>query len=456
MHGPNRRPSRGWMLAAALALAPPLLATEPPRGRSLLERLDQIVEEARTTHQVPGIAVAIQHGDRLVLARGYGLADVENGAPATEHTIFRIGSVTKQYTAAAIVRLAEQGKLRLDDPIEGHLDGVPTGGFRITVAQLLDHTSGYKGYTEMPEFWGKARQDLGHDEMVKLFTGVPFEFEPGDRFQYNNSAYYLAGMLIERVAGVTYAEYLRRELLDPLGLRETFYLYDAPIVPGRAEGYRLVEGELRNDEPLSMHLPYAAGALGASVLDLVRWQGALVAGRVVSPEGYRRMTTPVVLRGGDTYPYGLGLFMSSLDGHRKVHHAGGINGFLSQLAYYPDDQLHIAVLCNAESAQPGALENRLARAMLGLPEPVVTPVAITEAELQRYAGSYQPGRSPFVFTVRDGALFANGARLVAVGNHRFVAADDPDRTFTFEVTRDQAVSVVAEREGATQAAPRVE
>ena len=447
--------TRLLLLTALAAPLAPVAAAGDDRG-ALLERIDALVADSLEATQTPGISVAVQHRGELIVARGYGLADVENGVPATEHTVYRIGSVTKQFTAAAVMKLVEEGKVALDDPMTKYFPDYPVGEFHITVGQLLDHTSGIKGYTEMPAFWEQGRLDLSHEQMIELFSAEPYEFEPGDRYQYNNSGYYLAGLLVEKASGKSYAEYLEETFFRPLGMRESHYLYNDPIVPNRAEGYRVEDGVLLNDEPLSMHLPFAAGALGSSVLDLVRWTVALGAGDVVGPEEFEAMTTRRRLPGGEEIGYGLGLLVGEMAGHRLIEHAGGINGFLSQLAWYPDDDLIVAVLANSTSAEPGPLQARIARAMLGVPEPDHAPVALEEDELERYAGIYDFGRSPLPVAVRDGVLLIAGRETVPVGEHRFAGTRDQEQIAIFEVDPEtgKATHLRLERWGQVQRGKR--
>ena len=427
------------LLAAVASMLAPAAAGADDRG-ALLERIDGLVSDSMEATQTPGISVAVQYRGEMILARGYGLADVENRVPATEHTVYRIGSVTKQFTAAAVMKLVEDGKVALDDPMTKYFPDYPVGPFHITVGQLLDHTSGIKGYTEMPGFWEKGRLDLSHEQMIELFSTVPYEFEPGDRYQYNNSGYYLAGLLVEKASGKSYAEYLEETFFRPLGMRESHYLYNDPIVPNRAEGYRVEDGVLLNDQPLSMHLPFAAGALGSSVLDLVRWMVALGAGDVVGPDGLEAMTTRRRLPRGEEIGYGLGLFVGEMAGHRLIEHAGGINGFLSQLAWYPDDDLIVAVLANSGSAEPGPLQARIARAVLGVAEPDHAPVALEEDELKRYAGIYDFGRNPLPVAVKDGKLLIAGRETVPIGEHRFAGTRDKEQIAIFEVDSETGVA----------------
>ncbi len=448
------RSSTMTRLLLLFAFAPPAAGADD-RG-VLLDRIDALVDDSMEATQTPGISVAVQHRGELVLAKGYGLAEVENKVPATEHTVYRIGSVTKQFTAAAVIKLVEDGRVSLDDPMTEFFPDYPVGEFHITVGQLLDHTSGIKGYTEMPPFWEQGRLDLSHEQMIELFSSVAYEFEPGDRYQYNNSGYYLAGLLIEKASGRSYAEYLEETFFRPLGMRESHYLYNDPIVPNRAEGYRVEEGVLLNDEPLSMHLPFAAGALGASVLDLIRWSVALGAGEVVGTDGLQAMTTRRRLPSGDEIGYGLGLFVGEMAGRTKVEHGGGINGFLSQLSWYPDDDLIVAVLTNCGCSEPASLEARIARAVLGVPEPEYAPVALNENDLERYTGVYDFGRSPLPVRANDGALRIAGRVTTPIGEHRFVGARDLEQMAIFEVDEKtgRATHLRLERWGQVQRGPR--
>jgi CubicO group peptidase (beta-lactamase class C family) len=417
------------------------------QGSELTDRIDAFVKEVMERDQVAGVSVGIAKGGQVLLAKGYGYADLENEVEATEHTVYRIGSVTKQFTSVAIMMLVEQGKLRLDDPMTKFFPDYPTHGLTVTVDRLLNHTSGIKGYTEMESFWNEARLDLSHEQMIELFSSVPFEFEPGEKYQYNNSAYYLLGLIIEKLSGLEYAEYLEKNVFEPLGLRETHYLYNKPIVKNRAEGYEISEGDIVNDDPLSMRLPYAAGSLGSSVMDLLAWQKALEEHKLLSKEGYEKMRTPAHLIDGSSTTYGYGLALGRLEGRTKISHGGGINGFRAQLSHYPDDDLTVVVLCNSGSAHPDAYESRIARAALDIPEKVVKPVELSEKELALYVGVYDPGRSPLEVSVKDGILTMAGYRLRPVGDHVFLPTVDDYSEIIFTVENGKAVSVRMEREG---------
>ena len=215
-------------------------------------------------------------------------------------------------------------------------------------------------------------------------------------------------------------------------------------------------GELVNGSYLSMRLPYAAGSLGSSVVDLLAWQRALIHNRAVSPDSFAAMTTPGVLNDGSTIDSGYGIALSEMEGHRKMQHGGGINGFRTQLSYYPEDELTVVVLANTGSADPGVLETRIARLMLGIPDAPIVEVELSSAELEMYAGAYNPGRAPIAVRLVDGELRMRGARLVPLGDHRFVMESDPYAPITFTMEDDIAVSMTLEREGSTTVAPRVD
>ncbi len=238
------------------------------------------------TPEGPGAAVAVRQGGEVVHSAGYGLANVEWGNPIDTETVFRIGSITKQFTAAAILRLAADGKLAIDDPIERHLPDYPIRERRITLRHLLNHTSGVKSYTAMPVFMEIMARDLPLVELIARFREAPPDFAPGERYLYNNSGYVLLGAVIEAASGKSYEAFLREIFFEPLGLARTSYLHNHTIVPKRASGYALAR-TLLNAALISMTLLHAAGALGSTAEDLLGWELALRGGRAVAPARLR-------------------------------------------------------------------------------------------------------------------------------------------------------------------------
>jgi len=441
------------MMVSCLALPCQILAQSFDHS-VIRDRIDTMVQQAMERDRVVGTSIGVMYKGELLVAKGYGYANLEDEAKATEHTVYRLGSITKQFTALAIMQLVERDKLKLDDDLTKLLPDYPTRGHTISIDRLLNHTSGIKGYTEIAKFEKLSRLDLSHQELIDLFSAEPFEFVPGERFQYSNSAYYLLGVIIEKVSGMSYPEFLQRNVWDPLGMRETFYLENARIVKNRAEGYEVRDGKVVNDDLLSMANPFSAGSLGSSVVDLFKWQAALTKHRLIRKPSYEKMITAGVLNGGRSITYGYGFFLSNLDGHRKIEHEGSINGFCTQLSHYPDDDLTVIVLCNTGSARPEPLESRIARVVLGIPEIVVKEVPLSEKELQVYEGTYNSGWGPLTFVLKDGALQLSGRRFLPIGNHEFVGDDDPYSIVSFTVRDGKAIQVRHAREGQVTEAPR--
>lgn len=435
------------LAALVLAATPQLLAQRPDRG-ALLARVDSIVQAEMARSNTPGMSVAVQQKGELLLARGYGMADVETSVPATAETVYRIGSITKQFTSASIMQLVEAGKLRLDDPITKYLPDYPTQGNTVTIHHLLTHISGIKSYTSLgPRFWSEiSRLDVSDSALVATFKDQPFDFAPGAKYQYNNSAYYLLGVIIEKVTGLPYRKYINEKLLPPLGLRSTMYCEEGLIIPHRAQGYEYRNGKLSNDDPISMNTPGAAGALCSTVLDLLEWRSALFGGRVVSNASLERMTTPARLNDGSATNYGYGLGIGKLEGHRAVSHGGGINGFITQLAYYPDDDVTVAVLGNLGSAPSSRVAQLIARVVLGIGLPVVKDVATTAEERGRLVGTYDLGQGRFTIREEGGNLMFQGPgglqRLKSQGDGRYVPERQEDWSLRFSPATGPAQEVV--------------
>jgi D-alanyl-D-alanine carboxypeptidase len=269
-------------------------------------RVDSLVAEYQRDTWAPGVSVAVVRGGRDTLVyRGYGLADVENAVPATPRTVYRIGSVTKQFTAALVLQLAEQNRLSLDDPIGRYVMGLPEAWSGIRVRHLLNHTAGIPAF-EIHWLRGGIREEaLVPDSVIGLVRGEPLEFAPGAGWKYSNIGYTLLGMLIERVTDERYAHALESRILRPLGLTASRYCDVAPLIPRRASGYQQRDTGVVNADYTSMTAPWAAGGLCSTVGDLAAWNRALATGRVVSAASLRRMTTPDSVAAGARYGYGL-------------------------------------------------------------------------------------------------------------------------------------------------------
>lgn len=333
-------------------------------------RIDALVRAYAEQSRFNG-AVLVAHRGRVIYRKAFGWANAEWQVRNTPTTRFRIGSVTKQFTAMLILMLAEEGKLRLDGTIRDYLPEYPAAqGSRVSVHQLLTHTSGIPSYTGLPGFMANiSRNPASPVEFVHLFDTLPFEFPPGSQFRYNNSGYYLLGAIIERLEGEPYDRVLRRRILEPLGLRETGYDWSADIIPQRASAYQMTLGGLRHAEYLDMSLPYAAGSMYSTVDDLWRWNQALTSHRLLSAESYRLMEAAHVPAGPGWYGYGW--FSERVDrgagrdSATAIWHSGGINGFAAMNYRIPEDDITIIWLDN--SSQGSSLHEKIRRILYGLP-----------------------------------------------------------------------------------------
>jgi len=376
-------------------------------GIDLGQKLDTILRQAYPADG-PGAAAIVLRDGQVLLREGYGLADLEFGLPIAPDMVFRIGSVTKQFTAVAILMLMEEGKLSLDDPIEAFLPDYPTHGLTITIEHLLTHTSGIQSYTAMPTFQDLQRQDYTVAEMIARFQDEPMAFPPGARWSYNNSGYFLLGAIIEQVTGQTWAEVLQERIFTPLGMTDTYADGHEDIIPRRVHGYELKdEGRWKNAGYLSMTQPYAAGAMLSTVDDLARWDAALNAGELLEPATLDRAWTDFPLNDGSSTGYGHGWTIGQWQGSRWISHGGGINGFLCEAVHCPDEQVFVAVLANSsgQGPGPGQIASKLATIAMGKPwEP--KEVAVAPDILQRYVGVYRiDAQATRTVTLEDGVLF---------------------------------------------------
>ena len=427
---------------------------------TIQDQIDAIIENAINETQLVGASVGVMRDNEVVLARGYGYADLNNKAEATEHTVYRIGSITKQFTALAIMILVEQGKVNLNDIMLDYLSNYPQRAHKVTIDQLLNHTSGIKSYTNIERFWEISERDLSRQEVVGLFSSEPIEFSPDENFQYNNSGYYLLGLIIENVSGMSYADFLKANVWQPLEMFDTHYLGKTKPIKNLATGYDHKDNEFVLARPIGMNNPFSGGSLGSSILDLLKWQTALNENQLISRQSYNKMIEPDLLRNGKHTTYGYGFFMSNLNGHRKIEHGGTINGFRAQLSAYPDDDLTVTVLCNLNSAPQAQLESQISRLMLGIPEIVIDEIQVSEDNLEIYTGTYKwcstMAPVPFPVSVAEGTLRVSGRSLRAIGNHTFVFSTDPYYTVTFTVKDSKSISFRAERERQITDALRIE
>ena len=312
---------------------------------------------------IPGLSLLVVRNGQIVRAEGYGLANVELQVPVKPETVFQSGSVGKQFTATAIMMLVEEGKIGLDDPLTKYFPSAPSRWNEVTVRELLSHTAGFGDYPKDFDF----RKDWTEQGELKMVEGIPLSFPPGTKWAYSNLGYLTLGILIHRVTGEFYGDFLQARIFQPLDMRSTRIISEAEIVPNRAAGYRLVKGELKNQEWVAPAINTTAdGSLYFSILDLAKWDAALYTEKLLKRSSLDLMWTPVKLKSGEPNKggYGLGWFIERRDGHRCIHHNGAWQGFETAIDRYVDDQLTVVALANLAGAQPGEITRHVAEMYL--------------------------------------------------------------------------------------------
>jgi CubicO group peptidase (beta-lactamase class C family) len=435
-------------------------------------RADSLVYTYLAESRAPSVAFAVIRGNDTLAFGAHGLADIAAWRAPTATTIYEIGSITKQFTSAAIMRLVDQGKLKLDDDMSKYVPQFPLQGKHVTIRQLLNHTSGIHSYTSSAEWQKTWSTPLSPDAIVAFVAKDSFDFAPGTGYRYNNTGYVLLGMVIEKVTGQKYASYLDQQFFKPLGLKQTSYCPSRTTDPTFALGYSKGPAGTKRADFLDLSHPFAAGALCSTVGDLAKWERALDAGKVVSPASYALMTTADTLNSGRKINYGFGLMPGVFNGHKTISHTGGINGFATAATYVPEDSLSIIAFSNYDSESPQTLVANLLRVAYG-----VAPVArgaggatqaaapaLSAADRDAIVGTYKlqlPGGAALAIK-----FFVDGARMMAqgegqpatelryLGNNAFGVAADPTIRFTFTIAGGTATKVTLLQGGMTMEGPR--
>jgi CubicO group peptidase (beta-lactamase class C family) len=368
-----------------------------------IARMDQIIK-AYVPSRFMGSVLVAQDG-KVLLDKGYGFANLEWDVPNTPTTKFRLGSITKQFTAASILLLEEQGKLKVEDPVKKYMPDAPAAWDKITIFHVLTHTSGIPSFTGFPDFESHEAQATTPEKLVEWFRDKPLEFEPGTKWNYSNSGYVLLGYLIEKISGESYSEFVQQNIFTPLGMKDSGYDSNSAIIAHRAAGYTPGKSGAVNAGFVHMSIPFSAGALYSTTEDLLRWEQGLFGGKVLTAASLAKMTTPFK----QDYAFGLGV--STQNGHKMIAHDGGIQGFNTALAYYPDDKLVVAVLANV-NGPAGQIAGNLAKVALG--EKVVLPterkeITLSPQILKQYVGTYElTPKFSLAITLEDGQLISQG------------------------------------------------
>ena len=410
-------------------------------------------------------AVLVARAGEVLLKQGYGMANLEHGVANSPQTKFRLGSVTKQFTAAAILQLQEQGLLKVNHSISIYLPDYPQGD-HITVHHLLTHTAGIPNYTSFPDYVQKQRTAMTLDEIITWFSNKPLEFVPGERYSYSNSGYTLLTKLIEVVSGQSYADYLQHQIFEPLGMTDSGYDQAEPILPHRASGYAPTEAGYQHAAFIDMTIPSGAGGLYSTVEDLYRWDQALYTDAVLSQSSRQLMVAPAVEMGEESgnAHYGYGWVIDHAYERDRVGHGGRIDGFATSIARYPNEQVVTIVLSNLETAPVDKISNNLAAILFGkeykLPKKRQA-IVLNPAIYETYIGDYEfaPGIVLSV-TTESQRIFVQltGQNRIEIfpesTTQFFMKVVDAQLTFVVEET-GKAARVILHQGGQDQVATRV-
>jgi CubicO group peptidase (beta-lactamase class C family) len=352
-----------YLVGATLVLVACLSARVAP-GAQPTDDVARVVRAEMAKQHIPGLALLVSRKGVPIRAEGFGLASLELNVPVKPETIFQSGSIGKQFTATAVMLLVEEGKIGLEDPLSKYFAAGPSWWNEVTIRELLSHTAGFTDYPK--EF--DERKDYTEEELLKMVESIPPAYPPGTSWKYSNLGYVTLGILIRRVTGEFYGDFLQERIFKPLGMSTTRIVDEADIIPNRAAGYRLENGEIKNQKWVAPSANTTAdGSLYFSILDLVKWDAALYTDKVLKESSRREMWTVATLRDGKPNPanYGFGWFVESRDGHRVVEHDGRWQGFSTQISRYLDDGLTVVVLTNLGMDDPHLIADEVAAIYLG-------------------------------------------------------------------------------------------
>ena len=387
--------------------------------------MEQVVQSYVDSKQFMGAALVARDG-KVLLSKGYGFANLEWGVANSPASKFRLGSITKQFTAACILLLEERGKLKVDDPVKKYMTDAPAAWDKVTIFNLLTHTSGIPSFTGFPDYASTEAIATTPEKLVARFRDKPLEFQPGEKWNYSNSGYVLLGYLIEKISQQSYSEFVQENIFTPLGMKDSGYDSNSAIILHRASGYTPSAKGTIHAGYIDMSIPFSAGSLYSTTEDLLRWEQGLMGGKLLSAASLAKMTTPF------KNDYAFGLAVHAVNGHKVIEHGGGIEGFNTEIAYYPEDKLTVVVLANLNGGVPETIAKALAQVAHG--EKVVLPserkeITVSPAVLGAYVGTYQltPDFS-IVVTFEGGQLMAQ-----ATGQPKFPLFAESETKFFLKV-----------------------
>lgn len=388
---------------------------------------DSLMTKVFKADEAGAVALVVKNG-KVLYRKAFGMANMELGVKMKPENVFRIGSITKQFTASAILKLRDEGKLSLDDDITKYIADYPTHGHQITIKHLLTHTSGIKSYTGMDTWDAEVRKkDFTPLELIDFFKDQPMDFDPGEEWRYNNSAYFILGHIIEVMSGATYETYIDSTFFKPLKMSNSYYGSPSRIIKDRAYGYDKRDGELINADFLSMTQPYAAGSLLSTVDDLYKWYSSVMEDKVISKASRIEAQSTYQLNNGEKTGYGYGWGVGNIQGSPMISHGGGINGYLTSSIFLPEEKLFVAVFSNCNCNSPGDIATKMAAMAIGKPFSW-KPITLPEEVMRSYEAVYGPDKkNQRIITFEDGQLFS-----MRTGGNKFKISPFKKDQFFFE------------------------
>ena len=410
--------------------------------------IDAIFNQAYP-YNSPGATVLIAKDNTVIYRKAFGMANLELNVPMKPENVFQLASISKQFTSVAVLMLMEQGKLSLQDPLSKFIADYPRGN-EITLHHLLNHTSGIVSFNTLPDFGTKIRIDVTPEEMINSFKNLPLEFNPGEKYSYNNSGYFLLGYVIEKTSGMTYEDFIKKNIFEKLGMKNSYYSNAYKIIPNRVNGYLYYEGNYENPEYISTTIPYAAGSLMSTIDDMFLWSKAIHNNLLISEKSKRMAFTNHTLTNGKHSNYGYGWRIDEIEDIKTIEHAGGGFGFTTSGIYIPERNTYLIVLTNLDDGVGAETHNlKAAYATLGKSIRQTNAVQLSEKEARKWVGAYQFEDVARFITYDNGALYStrDGGRpikLEPLSDHEF-RFENSFSTYTFSSKKGKKQVLYANR-----------
>ncbi len=384
-----------------------LLSISVVSAQSLESKIDKILTEQFKSNET-GVSALVAKDGKVIYRKAFGKANLELNVNMTSDNVFEIGSITKQFTSVAILMLLEEGKLSLEDDITKFIPDYPTKGKKITVHHLLTHTSGIKSYTGMSKFGKVMTLDKSPLKFIDFFKNEPMDFDPGEKYKYNNSGYFLLGYIIEKVSGMSYPKFIKERIFDKIGMNNSYYGSYTEVIKNRASGYNKRGGKFTNAQYISLSLPYAAGSIMSNVDDMLKWQTAISNNTFVKKEIINKAFTNYTLNNGDKINYGYGWSINEINDVPTIEHGGAIPGYLSMGISVPSENIYVIVFSNCGCKSPTNTAIRIAT--LAIDKPTFeksNSVSLSQDQLKKWVGTYQFKNDVIRYiTLKDNQLYS--------------------------------------------------